>query len=779
MNTLEDTLAAFGPAPTGAPPGPPDPTVGLDPLGAAIETLQRFGSMTPQQAAPPAPPPMPVGPAAPQPPVGIIPPEGLGPLQPTAPQGPEGMGAAAPQAQPSPQFTPPKPPGTLDQANALESSAISDVGQTAYTAADAKLKAQRAREGAIADVQMRSANLTEELQNATILNRKRIQAEADLETAGWIQDLQDHSKREPNPSRWWENQSRLGKALWAIGLVFGAAHSAITPGARNAAMETVRAEMNADMEEQRQRLGRELSALKMKGETMRERQARNASDLRDDYAYGLTRIEALERAFMARATVPGDLDAQAVKAEAQAAFAQLKLPYVEGYRKEKLAEKQAAEARAHERRMLGAKQHFERQERIATQEYTTKRDEQKFKYDLALSPVSVGGSYTPGGEIPRDKNGLPLLAEMQGGKAAGVYLKGPDGKPLAYAPRFKEEKDMQAAGEVVEKANTRYTASTKLLNILEGMDGSTLEALKQGILGTTNPALADVVNQLGYEIAKSHDARVTNQDFSKGVSQAMGFDPDGNWLSRGKFVANVDEIKAKLRADINAMPSKVQEQFRKYNNAAINGQGTELVWDPNMLAGEEAPPERSSYEVTGKAPPAPEPVKDIKDYQTRRGQAAADPEQKFNLPDHDAGVVNKVINETTNRGPSSVQAAAEKVLIDLRDKERALTKRMQADPNDPWGTPMSEAEQSKAITELNRLRATREIVESVASDAKGKAASRVKNVEGKIRVLSHADFVTDDWVRKQAAEAGLGADKEEIDKLVRLSQELRKKWGRQ
>lgn len=771
MNTLEDTLAAFGPAPTGAPPGPPDPTVGLDPLGAAIETLQRFGSMTPQQAPPPAPPPMPVGPAAPQPPVGIIPPEGLGPLQPIAPQGPEGMGAAAPKAQPAPQFTPPKPPGTMDQANALESSAISDVGQTAYTAADAKLKAQRTREGAIADVQMRSASMTEELQNATILNRKRIQAEADLETAGWIQDLQDHSKREPNPSRWWENQSRLGKALWAIGLVFGAAHSAITPGARNAAMETVRAEMNADMEEQRQRLGRELNALKMKGETMRERQARNASDLRDDYAYGLTRIEALERAFMARATVPGDLDAQAVKAEAQAAFAQLKLPYVEGYRKEKLAEKEAAEARAHERRMLGARQHFERQERIATQEYTTKRDEQKFKYDLALSPVSVGGAYAPGGDIPIGKDGLPILSELQ---AQGLVLKGPDNKPVGGHGRVRVRPDkFQEASEVITKANQRFSDMKELADLLDQNKFGTPEF----VFGNLDPAIQSRINKLGYAIAKEHDPRITNQDFSKGIEQAMGFDVNGNWLSRGKAVVNGDAVRKMLRDELNAMPNKVNNTFRGFNDAAINGQST-IVWEPDVLSGKEAPAERSSYEVKGERPPLPEPVTGLKDYQDRRAKSATDPEQKHNLPNHDAETVNKVINEATNRGPDTIKKSAEKVLADLKGREEALTKRMQADPGDPWGTPMSEQEQVNAIAELDKLRATREIVESVATDALKKSQGRVKDMEGRIRALSQADFVTDDWVRRQAAEKGLGADQAEVEKLVKLAQELRKKWGR-
>lgn len=62
--------------------------------------------------------------------------------------------------------------------------------------------------------------------------RAAAQHEADAETAAWMQEYTDLAAKEPNPDWWWENRSGLGKALWALGLIFGAAHTAITPGHR-------------------------------------------------------------------------------------------------------------------------------------------------------------------------------------------------------------------------------------------------------------------------------------------------------------------------------------------------------------------------------------------------------------------------------------------------------------------------------------------------------------------------------------------------------------------
>lgn len=771
MPTLDETLAQFYPsALTGMQPADQSvflPSEAPDPVGVAIQTLQRVGALPPSGAPPMAP----MGEPAPQPAMADMaaPMAAPEPAAPAVPMGPP------PTAQPGtledaygPSFTTTKPPATVGEAGAQQQSALSDVGQSSYEAKQAAFDANRSMQARVAGVQEQRLAAMEELQAATVVQRKRNVAEANLETAGWIQQLQDQAAKEPNPSRWWENQSTLGKALWSLSLVFGAGYAAMTPGAKNAAMENVRSLMNADMDEQRKRLDKELSALKTKGELMKDRQARTMSDFRDDHTYGLTRIDALERAFMARATLPGDQDALAMKAEAKAAFAALKLPYVERYRQEKLAEKAAAEARRHDFAMQGARQRFDKAEREAGQLFTTGRDAKLHQYKLEESPVSVSASFQPGGAIPLGKDGIPVLSELQSGvgaEAAGLVLKGADGKPAHGhgSIRFRDYKDMVAAGDTVKLANTRYTATKELLDLLDG-EGSMVEVMGLGIV---NPAIQARVQELGRTIAKTHDKRVTDKDFSGGVEEGMGFDPNGNWLERGKFAWSVDEIKAKLRDDLNSMPVIVKETLRPLNDAAINGQGTEAVWDPHYLRGQKIR-ERNAAEIEDKARPD-RPLKDVQDYVNRRAAEAKDPaRQGLELPDIDRAPVERILDTARGRGPKTVAAEAAKVLEELKTKQGALTEAVGMGV-DPW----SGVKDVGAVqAELQRTNATITAVETIAKDAEKKAAKTVKDFEKWAQSMRNIgrdagkDFVTDDFIRENAKKRGLTDAEEEVRKVI-------------
>lgn len=784
MNTLDDTLQQFSPGGTAPMAGG---FAGQDPVVAeALATLAQMGAAT-AQPAPMQQPAMPVGPAAP---LAVMQqqtqqvPMGWDQGGPQAPAGP-----APVQAPPVPTFTPPKPPRTIAQADADLTNAIGAVGSTLANAADTKFAASQDLAKKLEVVETESVEAQAELQQAHVVARQRNAALVDLESANWIGEMQTAAKKEPNPARWWENQSRLGKAMWALSLLFGAGYAATTPGGKNAAMGMVQSELAQDMEEQRQRLGRELGALKLKGETMKDKHLRLASDLKDDHTYGVTRVEALKRAWMARAAVPGDLDAAAMKVAAEAEFAQMTAPFVERFRKEKLDARDAATARnfqaGQQARSQAAESSRQRlrlehdtRERTAQNQFIDEQGAKKFERDLALSPVSMSKAYTPGGAIPTDKDGIPVLAEMQAGQAAGLVLKGSDGKGTGHAPRFRTSAQMTAASEVVSKANRRYTLVKELSDILEGLDPGVTDF----VVGVTDPRMQARINQLGYEIAKEHDPRVTNQDYSKGVAQGLGFDPSGGWLDRGKFGLSIQEVRVKLKEDLNSMPTKVSSNFRDLNDAAINGQGTELVWDPRAQVGEKAPRERTSAELRGDAP-AYTPIESVKDYKERRSAVAVDPERAGELPDHDSSVVDSFIAASTGTGPKTVRAEATRILSELDAKSKELNRRAGAgsmnDP-DPWGGTrpnITHGQQADMVKERDRLSKTAQIVETLADDAEAKAAATVVRVGKKIETLGRMPWVTDKWVREQAQEAGLDRASDEVQRLINLSHNIKKKWG--
>lgn len=776
MPSIEDTIAQFYQgAAAQAPADPAGATSPADPVGIAIDTLRNFAQPQPQFApgliSSPA-----TGPAQAAPaPAPYQPPPNTAPaLQPDATT----QAAPATPAPPAPSpYALPKPPASLDDANRQYAQDVSGAGQTAADAADAQFNATQDHQSRLADIAQRSSEDQARLQQQFQVDRQRNEADADMETAAWVQDLQTQAAKEPNPARWWENQSTLGKALWAIGLVFGAANAAITPGAKNVALELVRSSMANDMEEQRQRLGKQLEALKTKGLTMRERQGRLASDLADDRTMGLSRIEAMERAFTARATVPGDLDAQAGKLQAQAAFAQMKLPYIEAQRKELLDAKNAELARRHEMRMLGSRQAFEDAQRIAGEKYQLGRDAIQHQYKLEESPVSLGAGagYTPGGPIPTNKDGVPIYAELQSGinaPSAGLVLKGPDGKPANGAGVIRvRPDDKKEAGHVIETANIRYTATQSLLDLLEGTDPGLLE----GVAGVMDPQLQSRIKELGYAIATSHDKRVTNADFSNGVEEGMGFDPNGNWLSRGKFTISVDAIKQKLRDDLNAMPKKVSESMRQYNDAAINGQGTEIVWDPHNLVGDKVR-EKTSTDIEGAPDTVPLP-KTVGAYQKAQADSATDASRP-GLPPLDRAAVDSIIYDAKGRGPSTIEASAkarlDKVYADLTAVGQRLNQidayakastylndvdSLDRSPHaiDPTTAealkhpPASTAEWTRLKAKYDYLKNTYEVGSSVAADASARATKTIKAFETwAVDAKKRFPWMTDDTVRTQA-----------------------------
>lgn len=644
----------------------------------------------------------------------------------------------------------PAPVGSVEAGTSAYVDQTSKVAGAAERAGMAKLDAEAARAARTAGAMEAGAEKQLEIANHYQTQREMANAQADTETAKWLGDLQNLARQEPNPSRYWENRGGLSKALWLIGMVAGAAHVAITPGAKNSALEMFRQEVQNDIDSQKARLASEIAVAKLKGQKLNEKQLRNLSDLKDDHTMAMTRVQALERAWLARAVAPGDEDKQAAKMAAMQFFEQeLKLPLIEKMRAEKIAEKQAEIARREARAMAAAQRAFTAQQNRMDREFRAGESalDRQLRRDLAEVELSAKKG-TPG--IGPD--GLPVLRQVQSGPGAatGLVVKGPDGK-LANGDgilRVRDDKQMAEATEVSEKANRRYAAMLKLRTILED-EGSMVEVFGVGVV---NPQLQATVNQLGYEIAKEHDPRITNQDFSKGVSQAMGFDPNGSWLERGKFALSREEILKKIEEDLNAMPKHVSNSMNKYNDASIMGQGTSVVWEPQNLRGEEARVPKAA-DIEGRRGPntVENPVKDVKDYEKRVQEDAASLSGVKSVPDHDASAVQAVINTAVGHGPATIKAKAAETLKQLD----ARAERLRA------------AGDAEGLTKVENTKA---IIETVTADASKRAAKTLddfkRHMDGLRETAKQQGWKwqpTKDTARSVAKKKGIGGATEVED----------------
>lgn len=671
-------------------------------------------------------------------------------------------------------YTPPAMPGSVDEATRVQNDQLSRAAAAQEAFGRKKFEAQQAHAVAQADAMEESVieqGLLNTRQDRTVA---MINARADAELAAHLKELDAKAKEEPNPARWWDNQSGLGKALWALSLVFGAAHTALTPGAKNAALEMVRQEISSDVARQDARLKRELDVLREKGSDIRERRTRNLSDSYQKYSREYSRIMAMERAWMVRATAPNDLDAQAMKLEAQGWFEQQKLGILGAYRQELVAARQAEAARSFQAAQAKLDRDFRSKQAADEREFqeSQKALDRQLQRDLAQISVSAKGPRVNAQGLPVDEHGLPVLREVQSGPGTGLVLKDRTTGKMAGdgVIRVRDDKMMQEASEVRDKANARYTAMKKLRDLLAD-EGSMVEVAGVGVV---NPQLNAQIQQLGYEIAKTHDPRVTNQDFSKGVEQAMGFDPNGDWLERGKFVGNRKEIIAKIDEDLANMPPHVSSQVNKFLDRGIVGT-VEAVWDPSLL---EAPkvPERPANQVEGRPNVTLEerPVTSAKDYSTRFRAEQADVNRRGQeLPDHDPAAMRSLLEGVKGRGPAGVEAEARRILKSLDAREEAIRVRNEG-ADFPGGSvfnqrPLSESDER----ELRQVQTTRKMVESVAADEVSRAAQKLKRVEENIKALKKIElqsgrkWVTDDVVRNKAKELGLDRDPRAVDELVK------------
>lgn len=647
---------------------------------------------------------------------------------------------------------PPDPAHSVDQATQMVNDQVVRMGEARSRYMKAKDAAAASRATAQADA------LDDSVTEQGLLNTKHertmemLNARADAETAGKLHQLSMLAKQEPNPGRWWENQSGLGKALWALSLVFGAAHTALTPGAKNAALDMVRQEISNDVALQDARLKREMAIGELDYSTMKEKQLRNRSDAMGKYEREYSRLQALERAWQVRAVAPNDLDAQAGKMESQMWFEQMKLPLVQQLRSELVDARARAEQMRHQEGMQASAQRFQNDQRIATERYQSGEKELDRQLQRDLAEIKVSGKFaTDSRGVPVDEHGVPLYRTVQSGAGTGLVLKAPGGKPGGIGGRgelnVRTDKQLEDANKVVRNANTGYTARVELLKLLK--EEGAVETIAGIGAGIVNPRINAKVQELGYAIARSQNDRVSDKDFSSGVQQAMGFDANGNWLQRGKFAVSKDEIISMLEKDVADMPAKVTDSLQTYNDKGINGD-SELVWDPKLLAAPKVE-ERTQEDIRGVTSVAVPGVSQytVKSYDEASQKAVTEPERRT-LPEHDPGPVQAIISmsrddkgKTSMRSPDDVSAEASRVISKL-------------------DADIKRAHEAGDVAAERKLTNTRAIADSVANDVHKRAQETLDKFEQRVKATP---YLSKDSARKQAREMGIRAPRE-VDAII-------------
>jgi hypothetical protein len=503
--------------------------------------------------------------------------------------------------------------------------------------------------------------------------RQAAHSEADMETKMWLHEYQQKASEEPNTGRWWDNQSGLGKALWALSLLFGAAHTAVTPGAQNVALQMVRSEINRDISLQKERLQHELEGLKMKGQLMDKRQARNLTDMADDHTMYLGRLEAMKQAYLARAAAPGAAAMQASLAAVDAWFAGEEAELAGRKFQSAVQVKEGQLQRAHAAHIAGLQRNLQ---------WNMQSREIAKDYDLSAAKT----------QADMDKAKLAAMKDVEGvPMRLGAKMVG---SPLGTETiQVSKENAVKMRG-VFDTANRRYDAMRKVMTALE--EGSFADRMVMG-----DPELNAAARYLGYTTGKELDpaGRLSDQDVKFATTIDLGFDPGGGPWSRFKFETKQDAIKKMIGAEMRAMSKKVALQAETFLNPNLVGEGTKIVWSPQALYSPEqdAPNVTEALSSAGLGPNIQAP-KTVAEFERALAMENADPMFRGRtLPSYDKGAVNEFATAVQGVSPTMIRQLADKTTKDLNTN------------TDPWAGGTSTADQTtKLAIESTALKAIKD-----------------------------------------------------------------------
>lgn len=577
--------------------------------------------------------------------------------------------AVAPPAAPTGPAPLPLPQGGRMNPVQTANAAVDNAGMAAAGAmADQQLAANEAqrqlyerRAAAQEEFARRQAESDAQFQVA----REQARVQAEQETAKWMADLEDQAKKEPNPKRWFANQSSFGKAMWLLSLAFGSKAAATAPGVQNIGLAMIREEIDKDMGEQKARLAREMEVMRTRGAVMDRRNAQRLQFLKDDHSIRSGQLLALEKAALERANAPGSADDQAAMAAAHSWLAQQRLQVASTRAQQAFQANEAKLARGHAAWMQQNAQTF------AAEQAAIGRAEQAAK-DALDRMAKIQASQIDAQNKAAEAKANTFTVDP----ASGVQL-ALGGKTAPLAINVKDEGGRKRQEQIIKLSEAAQEVTAELQVIREAVSsGSFADRLLQG-----DPALVSAVNNLGYAKAKENDPRgiVTDKDFQAGVKSALGVDMisvGGRLGFEAKSFALGDDAKAKLLKFIDHKMQEVETRTSAKLNAYVpleEKQGGSIVWrakNRNPLEAQTESLEEMTARVTGQAgPAAPEPVtmEDLKRGQEmeKAGAEGALPKYQRIVNDPNYSSTQEVVSEAKDSfggGKGGVAPSPERII---------------------------------------------------------------------------------------------------------------------
>lgn len=533
--------------------------------------------------------------------------------------------------------------GNVAGAMAAEDRALETATRARMEAADAAFLAASETADRKASAQELYAKALAENDATYQRARQAARAEAEADTARWLTSLEQKAKEEPSPSRYWENTSNFGKALWLLSLAFGTIGAAKAPGVQNIAVTMFNAELDRDRESQKERLARELEAMKARGERMTVKQRERLADLMDDHTAAAQRLIGVRDASLERANAPGPADRKAAyMAQAQWAGEQLL------GRAAKRTDQAYNERDAELSRQNALRQAYitdARTRAIAVMDDQTRRD---------LATMEIGAKLSGTPEILKDT--VTLDPELTGVRVLDKSGK-PIGGPGATGGITLDKKTADQLANRVATSHQVYNALNRLSKAL-GKDDDWAALLGR------DAELNALISQLGYTGAKTNDPRgiVTDKDFQAGIKSELGIDLGSfaGALKAATIGAGQKEAKKLIDMKIRGFKKDIERHLGASLNTQIPGyrEGVRIDWTPLEIT--EPEPETPSISQTRAErglPTESVPLTSVKDLERAQalGKQALPPYRSTDT----AEKVRKAVADYSSADPRTIREMAE------------------------------------------------------------------------------------------------------------------------
>jgi len=489
--------------------------------------------------------------------------------------------------------------GDVGGANNAENNALQAEGISAKQQAIDQFNATKARQDAVTLAQ---AKYVDQLNAADVQYQKEralAHASAAAETAAWMKDLDQKAAEEPQPNRWWHNTSNFGKALWLLGLAFGAKAAASAPGVKNIALEMMQQTMNDDISMQKDRLKAQREAIKEKGGVLTELHKQTLEDQRDDYAHQITRINALLSANTVKANSTNDADLKAQLAGVDNALNTKKVELAAKRADQATQERLKTVEEQHADRRLAITENFGMAKQKQEQGWKTAEEEKdrQLKRDLAEESASAK---LAAAEAKAQRKGENFeFAGAAGQSGVNVESVDKNGKPVTYNLSVPKERAKDAQ-DIIQNAQAKIVALSTLRNEIK-KNGIPYGTFSNDVSGVQ--ALKAVADPMLKQLGRASFNKPTVNEVQEYV---MGEDP----------TSLINRMKGGSREDIvKLLDREIQEQTGASRQRLNAIPGINIADDPSAKIVFTAPdtrgpgsheqtPDEKIEAATGKAPPS-------------------------------------------------------------------------------------------------------------------------------------------------------------------------------